>query len=477
MEYDVFISCKSEDYKLAEEVYQFLVDNGFYTFLSSKELRKMKDSEYMDAISEALDSAYHIIVLSTSKENIKSKWVKFEWSTFLNEQLSGRKQGQIMSILSGMEVRDLPIQLRHYEVFSPKDYQEKILSYIETPAHEERTRSNLALENLDEASVKYIPQIEKAKKTYDYAYKLWMDDRFDKDGYDNMRLAALASARDAMEMGYYEAKSLYDSILKDYPELKDKHEIFYRYFNSSTLENKENEFHERELIRKKLEEGRNIMRIVFEGDETDESEIDYYKDKYLIWLKRAAEYGDVEAMFEYSMNTKSNEDKMNWLRQAAEKGYNKAQYDYGRTLGNYTEMKEKKEETCSYWIQLAAENGCPEAQYDLSQSYRFGFEPYKEDKQKYIKWLKKASELGHLEAIAELGVLIIQENLDVNKGLKLLEASAKEGCATALFELGKLYEEGKVVNSSREMALKLYESAARKHNMDAAKKIIELRGI
>lgn len=304
-----------------------------------------------------------------------------------------------------------------------------------------------------------------------------MDDRFDKDGYDNMRLAALASARDAMEMGYYEAKSLYDSILKDYPELKDKHEIFYRYFNSSTLENKENEFHERELIRKKLEEGRNIMRIVFEGDETDESEIDYYKDKYLIWLKRAAEYGDVEAMFEYSMNTKSNEDKMNWLRQAAEKGYNKAQYNYGRALGNHTELNKNIEDKRSYWIQLAAENGCLEAQYDLSQSYRFGFEPYKEDKQKYIKWLKKASELGHLEAMAELGVLIIQENLDENKGLKLLEASAKEGCATALFELGKLYEEGKVVNSSREMALELYESAARKHNMDAAKKIIELRGI
>ena len=70
MEYDVFISCKSEDYKLAEEVYQFLVDNGFYTFLSSKELRRMKDTEYLNAISEALDSTYHLIVLATSKETL-----------------------------------------------------------------------------------------------------------------------------------------------------------------------------------------------------------------------------------------------------------------------------------------------------------------------------------------------------------------------------------------------------------------------
>lgn len=382
-----------------------------------------------------------------------------------------------MSILSDMEVRDLPIQLRQYEAFSPKDYQKKILSYVETPAHEERIRSNLAIENLDEASVKYIPQIDKAKEKYDYAYRLWMDDRFGRDGYDNMKLSALASARDAIELGCTEAKKLYDSMLNDYPELKDKHEIFYPYFNSSTLENKENESRERELIRKKLEEGRTIMRIVFEGDETDESEVDYYKDKYLIWLRKAAEYGDVEAMYEYSMNTKSNEDKMNWLRQTAEKGYNMAQYKYRRALGNYTEMNERKEAKRSYWIELAAENGCPEAQYDLSHSYRYGFEPYKENKQKYTKCLQKASEQGHLEAMSEFGVLIIQENSDINQGLKLLEASAKEGCATALFELGKLYEEGKVLSFSEEKALELYEAAASKHNMDAAQKIIDLRGM
>ena len=99
MEYDVFISCKSEDYPIAEKLYCYLKDNGFKVFLSSKELRKLKDSEYMDAISDALDSAYHLIVLGSSKENIKSKWVKFEWTTFLNEQLSGRKSGQIMTFL------------------------------------------------------------------------------------------------------------------------------------------------------------------------------------------------------------------------------------------------------------------------------------------------------------------------------------------------------------------------------------------
>ena len=111
MEYDVFISCKSEDYPIAERLYRYLKDNGFYVFLSSMELRRLKESEYMDAISDALDSTYHLIVLGSSRENIMSKWVKFEWSTFLNEQLSGRKDGQIMTYVDGgLTIANLPIQ-------------------------------------------------------------------------------------------------------------------------------------------------------------------------------------------------------------------------------------------------------------------------------------------------------------------------------------------------------------------------------
>ena len=138
MNYDVFLSCKSEDYKIAEEVYQYLTENDFHVFLSSKELRKMKDSEYMDAISNALDSAYHLIVLSSSASYIKSKWVKFEWVTFLNELLSERKKGQIMTLVDNISVEELPIQLRHYEVFHLNDYKDKIVSYIETPDYIQR---------------------------------------------------------------------------------------------------------------------------------------------------------------------------------------------------------------------------------------------------------------------------------------------------------------------------------------------------
>ena len=92
-QYDIFISCKSEDYDIAEKVYSFLTNNGFSVFLASQELRKMAKADYMDAISIALDSAYSMIVVSSKKKYLTSEYVKFEWSTFLNEKLSGRKTG------------------------------------------------------------------------------------------------------------------------------------------------------------------------------------------------------------------------------------------------------------------------------------------------------------------------------------------------------------------------------------------------
>lgn len=131
--YDVFISCKSEDYGYAEEVYNFLNSHGIHTFLASKELRKMGDSEYRNAIMQALESAYHLIIFASKPEYVDSKWVFYEWDTFVNAKLSGRKDGQIMTILKGFNTNKLRLDLIKYESFSFVDYKERLLSYVETP--------------------------------------------------------------------------------------------------------------------------------------------------------------------------------------------------------------------------------------------------------------------------------------------------------------------------------------------------------
>lgn len=138
--YDVFISCKSEDYSLAEEVYSFLNAHHIHTFLASKELRKLGDSEYREAIEDALECAEHLIILASKPEYIKSEWVKYEWRLFLNAKIDGYKEGNIITILNSIEPKDISFALRRYESFSYSNFKESIITYVETEASVNRAK-------------------------------------------------------------------------------------------------------------------------------------------------------------------------------------------------------------------------------------------------------------------------------------------------------------------------------------------------
>lgn len=131
MNYDVFISSKSEDYHLAEEVYNFLKTNGLSVFIASEELKKIGEAQYANAIDEVLDDSIHMIVVASSVYNIKSKWVKYEWSTFSNDLKSGYRDGNLLTILSGnIELKTLPASLRHQQSFNFRSYKDEILDYL-----------------------------------------------------------------------------------------------------------------------------------------------------------------------------------------------------------------------------------------------------------------------------------------------------------------------------------------------------------
>lgn len=129
--YDVFISSKSEDYHYAEEVYDFLTASGLSVFIASEELKKIGESQYADAIDEALDDSDHIVVVASSLDNIRSKWVKYEWSTFSNDLKSGYRDGNLLTILIGnIKLKDLPPSLRHHQSFNYESYKNDILGYL-----------------------------------------------------------------------------------------------------------------------------------------------------------------------------------------------------------------------------------------------------------------------------------------------------------------------------------------------------------
>ena len=129
-EYDVFISSKSEDYPIAEQIYDFLHSKGLSVFLASKKLDEIGEAQYALAIDEAIDKSNHMVVVASSIDHIFSKWIQYEWSIFSNDLKSGYKTGNLLTVLSPrVSLKDLPASLRHQQSFIFKDYQ-KVLSYL-----------------------------------------------------------------------------------------------------------------------------------------------------------------------------------------------------------------------------------------------------------------------------------------------------------------------------------------------------------
>lgn len=162
----VFLSYKSADLDLAERVYHFLTERGHNVFFSERSLPNIGNSEYFEAIDEALDKAQHMVIIADSREKLNSKWVKHEWSSFLNEKRSGRKNGNLVVVITeNMKIDQLPYSLRQVEVI-PISELEKVCCFLvdktnqkssmqivpdSIPAAHQRTKQKKKL------SKKYVP--------------------------------------------------------------------------------------------------------------------------------------------------------------------------------------------------------------------------------------------------------------------------------------------------------------------------------
>lgn len=129
--YNVFISSKSDDYKYAEDIYDFLVGQGLSVFLACRELKRIGEAEYALSIDEALDNTEHMIVMVSSIDHLHSKWVRYEWSTFSNDKKSGYREGNLLVIkFPEVDQKELPASLRHNETFFFDSYKNSLLYYL-----------------------------------------------------------------------------------------------------------------------------------------------------------------------------------------------------------------------------------------------------------------------------------------------------------------------------------------------------------
>lgn len=129
----IFLSAKSEDYAAANQVYSHLTGHGHSVFFSDQTLPHMGNSDYRREIDRALEHAKHLVVVTSRKEYVESKWVEAEWGSFINEKRSGRKDGNIIVLLAGpMKIGDLPISLRSFETRSLDNQKtlDQILVYL-----------------------------------------------------------------------------------------------------------------------------------------------------------------------------------------------------------------------------------------------------------------------------------------------------------------------------------------------------------
>lgn len=132
--YDVFVSFKSEDESLARKVYEFLKQNGKEVFFSKETLTRLGESEYEDAIYNAIDHSKHLVLVGSNPEYFKTDWVSREWKYFNNKNRKREKKGNIVIILPGEYVTDtekLPPQLRYeFEIIRISDFKDRLLSYM-----------------------------------------------------------------------------------------------------------------------------------------------------------------------------------------------------------------------------------------------------------------------------------------------------------------------------------------------------------
>lgn len=130
--YDVFISHSGQDLRYAKKVYDFLSSRGYKVFLSEISLPYLANTDYATVISEILDQAENMVVLANDISKIDSGWVKYEWTSYLNEKHSGRKLGNLATVLIGhSRIEDLPYALRQYQVI-PIDAITPLTDYFAT---------------------------------------------------------------------------------------------------------------------------------------------------------------------------------------------------------------------------------------------------------------------------------------------------------------------------------------------------------
>ena len=141
----------------------------------------------------------------------------------------------------------------------------------------------------------------------------------------------------------------------------------------------------------------------------------YCEEQVGYWMEKAAEAGDVDAMFccgigyigygSYHPDESIKLKRDSWLLKAVEAGHARAMHCLGdHFLLSYADEEKMAEnfKKAAYWYEQAAKHGDVLGMYSTARNYRVG-RGVDIDLGKAVFWLEKAAQTGHPDSQAALG--------------------------------------------------------------------------
>lgn len=138
-QYDVFLSYKHEDEDIVRKVYHYLKSKLLNPFFDKISLPELSESDYHEAIMNALDHSRHFLVIITNLAQLNAYWIKLEMKTFNHEMVEGRKEDanfimlvtdQVYSQIMASNKTLLDLRYRSCEIMRIRDYKDVLDSYL-----------------------------------------------------------------------------------------------------------------------------------------------------------------------------------------------------------------------------------------------------------------------------------------------------------------------------------------------------------
>src|SRR5438067_625595 len=202
-------------------------------------------------------------------------------------------------------------------------------------------------------------------------------------------------------------------------------------------------------------------------------------DKKLKLAKVGDEDAQVAVAQAYEKGSDTEVDKAEaarWYRKAADEGNVEAMFHLARIVSEGAQGVKRSPELAAKLYESAAKQGHVEAENWLGYSYEHGLGIQQSDASA-VEWYKKSADAGLAVAQNNLGLMYLNAKgvpRDHGKAFALFEQAAKQGDAWGLNNLGGLYEMGWGVKQDPQKALDYYKQAFAKGNQRAGENMKRL---